>query len=223
MLQSLTASAQEKPVGRKCDQVLDAAQTIFLEEGYSGASVDDIVEKAGISKATLYKYFSDKEGLFAAVIRRVCNAQRDKFDTLTMETSTEEGLIAGSRMAVEFMTSDLGLNVFRTCLAEAKRFPSVGHAFHASAGVTMEAQMTKFFDQAESRGDLVIPDKELAANQFWLLCQSIYFHELAFSVRDSVPPQELIRIIKGTIEMFVARYGTEPFKLRMAEALRSLD
>lgn len=223
MKQALDTLEEFKPVGRKCDQTLDAAEDVFLTQGYSGASVDDIVDKAGISKATLYKYFGDKEALFAAVIRRVCTAQRDKFHALTMNTSTQDGLIAGSQMVVAFLTSPLALNVFRTCLAEAKRFPQVGHTFHVSAGMTMEKQLTEFFDHAEQAGDLLIADKELAANQFWQLCQSIYFYELAFSVRTTVSQQEKNRIVKGTLEMFVATYGTEPFKQRMAEALKNLD
>ena len=50
--------------GRKFDQVLEGARTVFLRDGYSGASVDDIATEAGVSKATLYSYFPDKQILF---------------------------------------------------------------------------------------------------------------------------------------------------------------
>ena len=53
--------------GRKWSQVLDGARTVFLRDGFEGASVDDIVREAGVSKATLYSYFPDKRLLFMEV------------------------------------------------------------------------------------------------------------------------------------------------------------
>ena len=50
--------------GRKWDQVLDGARKVFMRDGFEGASVDDIVREAGVSKATLYSYFPDKRLLF---------------------------------------------------------------------------------------------------------------------------------------------------------------
>lgn len=61
-----------KPVvkrGRKFDQVLEGARLVFLQDGYEGASVDDIARAAGVSKATLYSYFPDKRLLFMEVAK----------------------------------------------------------------------------------------------------------------------------------------------------------
>ena len=48
--------------------LLDAAESVFVELGYSSASMDDIAHRAGMSKKTLYRLFETKEALFAAVI-----------------------------------------------------------------------------------------------------------------------------------------------------------
>src|SRR5258708_8265305 len=48
--------------------LLDAAESVFVELGYSSASMDDIARRAGMSKKTLYRLFETKEALFAAVI-----------------------------------------------------------------------------------------------------------------------------------------------------------
>ncbi len=223
VLHALDAAMTRKPVGRKEDQLLDAAEEIFLSHGYAGASVDDIVLKAGISKATLYKYFHDKEALFRAVIDRRCVEQRERLQALTLNASTEDALIAGGKLAVTFMVSPLAQSVYRTCVAEAERFPHVGHAFYLSAAVAMSEQLTALFERAEEAGDLEIPDKPFAANQLWQLSRSVYFYELMFKVRESVSQNERNKVVKEGLEMFVARYGTESFKPRMAAALAKLD
>jgi AcrR family transcriptional regulator len=46
--------------------MLRAAEEVFGERGYHGASMDDIAARAGITKPMLYSYFDSKDGLFAA-------------------------------------------------------------------------------------------------------------------------------------------------------------
>lgn len=48
----------------KQDRVLDAALVEFAGEGFDGASTNRIVERAGISKGSLFKYFSSKDDLY---------------------------------------------------------------------------------------------------------------------------------------------------------------
>ena len=51
-----------------------SAADLFLHKGFDAVSLDDIVQHAGGSKATLYKYFGNKEGLFSAI----CDYRRDR-------------------------------------------------------------------------------------------------------------------------------------------------
>src|SRR5665213_4288399 len=50
------------------DKLIEAAEKIFVETGYSAASVDDIARAAGMSKKTIYRLYETKDQLFAAVI-----------------------------------------------------------------------------------------------------------------------------------------------------------
>ena len=50
--------------------ILGAALEVFLEQGYEGATMEAIAERARISKGTLYARFSTKEPLFRAVLER---------------------------------------------------------------------------------------------------------------------------------------------------------
>jgi len=62
---------------RTRQSILDAAQTVFAEKGFSGANVNEIVTLAGTTKPMLYYHFGSKEGLFAAVLENVYAGMRD--------------------------------------------------------------------------------------------------------------------------------------------------
>lgn len=71
--------ACEKPQTRRGIErrlaLLLSATELFLEKGYDAVSLDDIVNHAGGSKASIYKYFGNKEGLFTAI----CDHKREMF------------------------------------------------------------------------------------------------------------------------------------------------
>ena len=50
-------------------ELLAAALELFVEKGYAGTRLDDVAQRAGVSKGTLYLYFENKEDLFKAVVR----------------------------------------------------------------------------------------------------------------------------------------------------------
>ncbi|HEX4986007.1 MAG TPA: TetR/AcrR family transcriptional regulator [Burkholderiales bacterium] len=50
-------------------ELMSAALDLFVERGYAATRLDEIAARAGVSKGTLYLYFSSKEELFKAVIR----------------------------------------------------------------------------------------------------------------------------------------------------------
>lgn len=68
-----------KPQTRRGEErrlaLLLCATDLFLERGYDAVSLDDIVNHAGGSKASIYKYFGNKEGLFTAI----CEYRRELF------------------------------------------------------------------------------------------------------------------------------------------------
>ena len=52
------------------NEILDAALDVFSEMGLQEASVDDVVERSGLSKGTLYWYFKSKDRLIGALMKR---------------------------------------------------------------------------------------------------------------------------------------------------------
>ena len=71
------ASKTARPVGRPADiqlqerrrgQILDAATSVFAAQGFATADVQEIANKTGVGKGTIYRYFPSKEELFLAAV-----------------------------------------------------------------------------------------------------------------------------------------------------------
>ena len=60
-----TLRQKKKAVSRQ--RMLDTAKRLFIENGYSKTTMEEIAEQAGFGVATLYNYFKTKEGMFAAM------------------------------------------------------------------------------------------------------------------------------------------------------------
>ncbi|MFJ3388028.1 MULTISPECIES: TetR/AcrR family transcriptional regulator [unclassified Lysinibacillus] len=56
------------------NEILDAADELFGQKGFDGTSTNDILEKVGIARGTLYYHFKSKEDIMDALIERY-NAQ----------------------------------------------------------------------------------------------------------------------------------------------------
>ncbi|MBW9147188.1 TetR/AcrR family transcriptional regulator [Clostridium sp. CM028] len=51
-------------------EILDAADELFCQKGFDGTSTNDIIEKVGIARGTLYYHFKSKEGIMDVLIER---------------------------------------------------------------------------------------------------------------------------------------------------------
>lgn len=197
--------------GRKFDQVLDGARTIFLRDGFEGASVDDIARQAGVSKATLYSYFPDKRLLFMAVAKTECARQADEaVELIGMTAPPAIVLNEAARRIAAFMMSEFGQSMFRISVGESDRFPELGHEFYHSGPLLVRQRLAEYLRGAVARGELVIEDLDLAADQFAALCKADIHDRVIFGMNQCCTPRDLDRTINGAVEMFMARYGPRP-------------
>lgn len=65
-----SAHRRRLPRAAREQQLLDVAERVFAEQGYSAASMDDIAVRAGVTKPVLYSHFGSKEGLVVACVAR---------------------------------------------------------------------------------------------------------------------------------------------------------
>ncbi|WP_444462919.1 TetR/AcrR family transcriptional regulator [Rhodobacter capsulatus] len=195
--------------GRKFDQVLEGARKVFLRDGFEGASVDDIAREAGVSKATLYSYFPDKRLLFMAIATGECKRQADEaLEFINAgDLPVREVLRYAAGRLIDYITSPLGLQTYRLCVAETDRFPALGQQFYASGPLLVRSRMVEYLQKAVARGELAIEDFDLAADQFAELCKVDAYHGFVCGVVSDYSAARRERVIEGAIEMFLARYG----------------
>lgn len=73
------AERREREREQRSHDIVDAAEKVFFEKGLDASSMDDVAEKAELSKGTLYLYFKSKEELYLAIHLRGNRILRDMF------------------------------------------------------------------------------------------------------------------------------------------------
>ena len=196
--------------GRKFDQVLDGARKIFLRDGFERASVDDIAREAGVSKATIYAYFPDKQLLFLEVARCECHAQTEAAEaSVEGDVPVRVALTIAAERIVQFLMSEFGQRMFRIVVGEGERFPGLGREFYDYGPGLIHARLVHHFGCYVDQGVLKIEDLDLAADQFAQLCKAGVQEKLLFGMEQTLRPDDVHRSVHGAVDMFMARYGVE--------------
>ena len=203
----MTMEAQIKK-GRKYDQVIAGARDVFMREGYEGASVDTIARDAGVSKATLYSYFPDKQHLFLAVLTADCAHQSEvelMIEGGTMDVPQTLQFIC--KTLVEFMLSPFGQDMFRVCVAESQRFPELGQAFYESGPKRWTRKIGDYLRSPAAQAVFEIDDIALAADQLCQLCRTDLMLKIMFGIQTAARDADIDRVAEEAVRTFMARYA----------------
>ena len=135
--------------------LLDAATDIFLEQGYAGTTLDMIIAHAGGSRRSLYDYFGDKEGLFAAVITYHANKLVEDIRRIDVEgLPAREGLTLLASAFVESLIAPVHLALYRLLITESPSHPALGKTiYQVGPGLLLE-QLDQYLDYLCQRGEL---------------------------------------------------------------------
>jgi AcrR family transcriptional regulator len=86
---------------RRRREILDAAARLFARHGYSDTDTQDLADKLGVAKGTLYRYFPTKRELFLAAVDRVMHRLREQIDVAVSDI--EEPLDRIARAVEEYL------------------------------------------------------------------------------------------------------------------------
>lgn len=106
----MAVSRREANKIRCREQILKAARRLFKEKGYDNTMIEDIADKANVSKATLYNYFPNKESLLVGTMDDQIEATRRYIKNSEMNVSqTDINSASGYgkiKLALEFLVLD---------------------------------------------------------------------------------------------------------------------
>jgi AcrR family transcriptional regulator len=92
------------PRSARRKQLLAAAQEVFVAQGYHAAAMDDIAERAGVSKPVLYQHFPGKLELYLALLDTHCDAMLDHIrDAMAATTDNKERVRGAVRAYFDFV------------------------------------------------------------------------------------------------------------------------
>ena len=136
-------------------RVLNAASRVFLEHGFNAATTDMIQRAAGVSKATVYSRYPNKEALFAAVIENQCNRFTRQVQQIEVTPDNIRRVLQEiGHTYLSLLLSSEALALYRVVVAVADRFPHLAHTFYSSGPGAMTRILAAHLEKAASAGEI---------------------------------------------------------------------
>src|SRR5262249_47669451 len=111
-------------------EILTAALACFKERGFAGTRLEDVAAKAGVTKGTIYLYYSSKEELFEAVVRGEVTPTIDRLEAMLAEAVPAAGLLERIITSWAQTVAPSPLSVIpKIVIAEAGNFPELARFF----------------------------------------------------------------------------------------------
>jgi AcrR family transcriptional regulator len=146
-------------------EICKAALEVFAEKGFAAAKLDDIAQRAGVSKGTLYLYFADKAELFRAVVRDAIAPNLEYASALALADSAPfpevvRGLLA--RFAENATRMPIG-SVAKMVIGESRNFPELARVWHDEVASKALGAIGALIEKGQKRGEVRQGDPRLYA------------------------------------------------------------
>ncbi|MGD6749513.1 TetR/AcrR family transcriptional regulator [Streptomyces sp. BH105] len=215
MASSAAAPAGTGPRGRidKRHAILGAAFDVFAAHGYAQALVQEIAERAGVAKPTVYNHFADKETLFRASL--TAQAQ------LVMEGNiTVLDRLRAPGDDLRATLNEVALRLLRSCCdkrsrslrwltyAQVARFPDLIEVVQGFTSLRVSEAMADRLARLTVSGQLRPCDPALAAEQLLALITGPLEVRSRLGTRK-IGAAEMHTLAESAVATFLAAYGTE--------------
>jgi len=194
------------PDGKR-DQILAGARQVFRSQGFDAASMDGVARAAGVSKGTLYVYFTSKEGLFADLVRADLKAAAEQQAILDRNNPDIRAVLHAYGVSfIRRMLEPEHIAMVRMVIAASIKLPALGKIFYEAGPEHGISNLSGYLGECTARGQLDIPDTALAAAQFYELCQGAIVKPLFFGAPSDTSEASIQRTIVSALDMFMGRY-----------------
>lgn len=200
----------------RCQALLDAATVLFVTRGYADTSLSDILDRAGGSPNTLYRYFGDKQGLFRAMLEQRCGRLLDRLDAVELEPADpaakgdpEERLVRFGLTLLRLVTEQDLVDVMRTLVSEGHRVPDIAERFFHDSFERTVLRVADYLRAQSGAGRLAVGDPVFAAEAFCGLVTGALFHRRLILPEEPVPLADAEQDIRRSVRMFLRGAGRD--------------
>lgn len=184
--------------------IVAAAKEVFFEEGYAGASMDQITTRSGVSKATVYAHFRSKDDLLLGVVEEVIRSIRTRTAELPSGGDFREWLMQLGRIASSQLTSRDAIALQRLAISEAERFPEIARAFHQTGINTAFAPaVLPTFESAIAKGVLRNTDPGVALAHFFEMCFGKVLRDVLMGLSPPPSAREIEVNVRSSTDAFL--------------------
>jgi AcrR family transcriptional regulator len=106
-------------------QLIDIARSLFAERGYEGTSIEEIAQRANVSKPVVYEHFGGKEGLYAVVVDREVRALLERLTTALTAGHPRELLEQAALALLDYIEQET--DGFRVLVRESPMMSATGN------------------------------------------------------------------------------------------------
>lgn len=154
-----------KDAGKR-DNIFEAAKYLFLQRGFHGTSMDALAKQAGVSKATLYSHFEDKDAIYRALIENKMAAYEiDDFSAhVSWDMQADLEYMAGHLL--DLVYDNEALEMLRMVIAETREGSDVPALFVEAGPRRVLDQMADYFTAQKKRGIAYLEDSAADAELF---------------------------------------------------------
>lgn len=191
----------------KHERILKAATAVFLERGFDGANLDEIVRSSGVSRQTIYNHFGGKVSLF----RAICVELTDEVTSQLLPSGARnlDPVTVLTRVGLAFLDLVLrpsSLALHRILIAEASRFPDLGREIYSAAGARSIAALADWLRHRADNGELSIDNPESAAGDFFALVRGNRQIRALLGVPVEQAARERKDVVDRAVRIFLKAY-----------------
>lgn len=158
---AVPASNRATRAAERRNAIVEAAMEEFIARGFAATRLDDIAQRAGVAKGTIYLHFKDKESMFEELVRTVIVPVVAKLNALPPPTGSVRDLVEA--FAGDFLKEVIGTrrgDLVRLIVAEGPRFPAVADFYYREVVSRGIVGMRALIELGIARGE--IREKDLA-------------------------------------------------------------
>lgn len=147
--------ARQRRKAARPQELLDAALALFVEKGFAATRTEEVAERAGVSKGTLYLYYPSKEDLLKAVIAQ--NISREIAESMDRVLRFEGSSAELLRLMLREWWANAGEascgGICRLMMSEAGNFPELASYYEAEVIQPARSLWRAVLERGMARGE----------------------------------------------------------------------